>query len=77
MVSNLTVPGVSNAAWQTTPLRQTWMSANNVSGMDIDPNAGTVALTFVSCGSLSGSASAILPYYLVPMPTKTIANHGP
>jgi hypothetical protein len=66
MVWNLGVNGVSNAAWMTTPLRQTWMTTNGVLGLDISPQNNSVTVTY-SSGSVTGTPAALLPEYLRPV----------
>jgi hypothetical protein len=66
MVWNLGINGVSNANWQTTPLRQTWMNANAVLGLDISPQNNSVTVTY-SSGGLTGTPAALLPQYLRPV----------
>src|SRR5262249_51618812 len=66
MVWNLGINGVSNANWQTTPLRVTWMNANNVTGVDISPQNNTCTVTY-SSGSVTGTPAALLPQYLRPV----------
>jgi hypothetical protein len=66
MVWNLGINGVSNAAWQTTPLRQTWMASVGAIGLDISPQTNTCTVTY-SSGSLTGTPAALLPQYLRPV----------
>jgi hypothetical protein len=65
MVWNLGINGVSNANWDKTPLRQTWMTTNSVLGLDISPSAYTCTITY-SSGAVSGSCT-LLPQYLRPV----------
>jgi hypothetical protein len=45
MVWNLGVNGVSNANWQTTPLRMTWMNSVGATGIDISPQNNTCTVS--------------------------------
>jgi hypothetical protein len=81
MVWDLGINGVSNANWATSPLQQTWMTANRVTGLDfhvynktITPgitiadassNQGTVTITY-SSGNVTGPYT-LLPMYLRPV----------
>jgi hypothetical protein len=82
VVWNLGVNGVSNANWNTTPLRQTWMVANNVTNLDFSPYLttitpgvtgteassaqGIVTITY-SSGTVVTGAYTLLPAYLRPV----------
>jgi hypothetical protein len=70
--SSLAIPGLSNIDWNTNPSRLQWMTVNGVTLMDISPNTSPAGVTLTySSGTVTGSASALLPVYLQPLPTQT------